>query len=197
MSINIEENKKKFEKWCYAYIKSEKNKDSVKPFLEYLEKSDFYIAPASLSKHLSCEGGLCQHTMNVINRLFVEVNNSTNETVLPPETKEAIFMAAAFHDLCKIGKYKKVQQKKDNSETEYFIEVKDKLPLGHSEKSLFIAQKYFEIPENVAVAIRWHMGFSDSSFLGGNKSIGFAFKEYPLSLLLYIADLKATIMDEQ
>ena len=79
----------------------------------------------------------------------------------------------------------------------YFIEVKDKLPLGHSEKSLFIAQKFFEIPENVAVAIRWHMGFSDSSFIGGNKSIGFAFKEYPLSLLLYIADLKATIMDEQ
>ena len=34
--------------------------------LNYLEnKSDFFTAPASARYHLACEGGLCEHSLNV------------------------------------------------------------------------------------------------------------------------------------
>lgn len=34
--------------------------------LEYIRHSDFYTAPASTKYHLSCEGGLLQHSLNVL-----------------------------------------------------------------------------------------------------------------------------------
>ena len=37
--------------------------------LEYIRKSDFYRAPASTKYHLSCEGGLLQHSLNVLDAL--------------------------------------------------------------------------------------------------------------------------------
>ena len=46
------------------------------------------------------------------------------------------------------------------------------------------------------MAIRWHMGFSDNDFQGGGYSIGNAFDKFPLAVLLHIADLQATYLDE-
>lgn len=37
--------------------------------LEYIRRSDFYTAPASTHYHLSCEGGLLQHSLNVLDAL--------------------------------------------------------------------------------------------------------------------------------
>ena len=37
--------------------------------LEYIRHSDFYTAPASTHYHLSCEGGLLQHSLNVLDAL--------------------------------------------------------------------------------------------------------------------------------
>ena len=46
------------------------------------------------------------------------------------------------------------------------------------------------------MAIRWHMGFSDNDFRGGGYSVGNAFEKFPLAVLLHIADLQATYLDE-
>ena len=35
----------------------------------YIRKSDFYSAPASTHFHLSCPGGLLQHSLNVLDAL--------------------------------------------------------------------------------------------------------------------------------
>lgn len=47
-----------------------------------------------------------------------------------------------------------------------------------------------------SMAIRWHMGFSDNDFQGGGYSVGNAFDKFPLAVLLHIADLQATYLDE-
>lgn len=47
-----------------------------------------------------------------------------------------------------------------------------------------------------AMAIRWHMGFSDNDFKAGGYTVGNAFAKHPLALLTHIADLQATYMDE-
>lgn len=38
--------------------------------MNYIRKSDFYTAPASTRFHLSCEGGLLQHSLNVYDALI-------------------------------------------------------------------------------------------------------------------------------
>lgn len=194
MEINIQKNKKKFEKWCKGYIVSKENTKNLDEFLKYLEKTDFYTAPASNKFHLCCEGGLCQHTLNVAKRLFEEGNLYYEESdTKKPELKEKLFLVAALHDLCKINYYHEIDGK-DTTQKKYVVD--NELPLDHGVKSLYIAQKFFELSEEQAIAIRWHMGFSDASVKGGNCDIGNAFKKYPLAVLLNIADTKATFFDE-
>lgn len=41
----------------------------IDKLLAYIRKSDFYKAPASTRFHLSCEGGLLQHSLNVLDAL--------------------------------------------------------------------------------------------------------------------------------
>ena len=47
-----------------------------------------------------------------------------------------------------------------------------------------------------AVAIRWHMGGFDDAVRGGSFAISAAFEKYPLALLLHLADMQATYLDE-
>lgn len=194
MDINIQKNKKKFEKWCKSYIVSEENTKNLDKFLKFLDESDFYTAPASSKFHLNCKGGLCQHTINVIKRMFEEGNSYYEENETKKlDVKEKMFLVAALHDLCKVNYYREITT--ENNETKKYV-VDSKLPLGHGEKSLYIAQHYFSLSDEQAIAIRWHMGFSDQSVKGGSFEIGTAYSMYPLAVLLNIADIKATFFDE-
>lgn len=205
MSIDenkIEGNKQRLIKWCKAYIVSDKNKEGLERFLDFLEKSDFYTAPASTRFHSNMDGGLCEHTLKVISRMFKVCNAE-----LPPEEtktaefKEKAFIVALCHDLCKVDFYKKSERnKKDENGNWYsypYWEIEDQLPMGHGEKSLYIAQKYFDLSDEMAIAIRWHMGFSDAAYKGGSYDIGSAFSSYPFALYLSIADTMASLLDEE
>lgn len=203
MEINIEKNKMKFIRWCKGYITSTENAPRLQTFLDWLEGTDFYTTPASTKFHSNCDGGLCQHTLNVIARMFkiIELDKKT-DTPLTAEEKEEIFLAAALHDLCKVNFYKKTERNKKNEQTgqweKYpYWEVDDDFPMGHGEKSLYLAQKFFSINDKVAMAIRWHMGFSDVSFKGGSYDIGNAFCKYPFALYLNMADNLASFLDEE
>ena len=48
-----------------------------------------------------------------------------------------------------------------------------------------------------AVAINWHMGGFDARVRGGDNSLSEAFARYPLALLLHVADLQSTYLDEK
>lgn len=43
----------------------------IDKLMDYIRKSDFYTAPASTKFHLSCESGLLQHSLNVLDALGV------------------------------------------------------------------------------------------------------------------------------
>ena len=82
--------------------------------LAYLEKSDFFKAPASSRYHLSVPGGLCQHSVNVYEHLrdqylhYLEKNPEF--TGLTPEQEETIAICGLLHDLCKISYYVPVKK---------------------------------------------------------------------------------------
>ena len=74
--------------------------------------------------------------------------------------------------------------------------VDDQLPYGHGEKSVYIISGFMRLTRDEAMAIRWHMGFSDTDFKGGGYSVGNAFDKFPLAVLTNVADMMASHIDE-
>jgi len=164
-------------------------------FLDYLNVSDFYYAPASTVFHDSVCGGLFVHSLRVF-RAIVSLNKmlESREKFSP----ESLFYVAFGHDVCKIDFYYPVERfrkdKDDHWEKYLGYEVRDSFPLGHGEKSVFIMSKYVPLKEEEILAIRWHMGGFD---LAVHDKIGsYAYKaacEFsPLTSMLHCADLLAT-----
>ncbi len=48
-----------------------------------------------------------------------------------------------------------------------------------------------------AMAINWHMGGFDSRVIGGSYDLSRAFRQFPIAVLFYIADLSASYLDEK
>lgn len=61
------ENKKLIERFETELAKVDR--PGADKLLAYIRKSDFYTAPASTRFHLSCPGGLLQHSLNVLDAL--------------------------------------------------------------------------------------------------------------------------------
>jgi hypothetical protein len=171
----------------------------IENLVKWLEEgSDFYTAPASTKFHLSEESGLIKHSINVYNRLVREVKEEYGDS--GPYSDETIAIVSLFHDLCKTNFYvqsmRNVKDEKGNWTSVPYYTIDDKLPMGHGEKSLYMMQNFMRLTLDEALAIRWHMGQFDDSAKGGSYSMNSAFNTCPLAVLLNMADLKATYLDE-
>lgn len=173
--------------------------------LAWLETTDFFTAPASTRFHLSRPGGLVDHSVHVYERLD---NLVTDEEGYPGSTfgedftisDETIAICGLLHDICKANFYTVEMRNRKNEQGQWekypFYVVDDQLPYGHGEKSVYIISGFMKLTREKAMAIRWHMGFSDTDFKGGGFSVGNAFGKFPLAVLTHIADLQATYLDE-
>ena len=173
--------------------------------LAWLETTDFFTAPASTRFHLSRPGGLVEHSIHVYERLG---NLVADEEGYPGSTfgedftisDETIAICGLLHDICKANFYTVEMRNRKNEQGQWekypFYVVDDQLPYGHGEKSVYIISGFMKLTREEAMAIRWHMGFSDTDFKGGGFSVGNAFGKFPLAVLMHIADLQATYLDE-
>ena len=60
------DSKEEFYELFYEYIE----RDGSEKLLEWLERSDFFTAPASTRLHSSVEGGLCAHSVKTFKRFL-------------------------------------------------------------------------------------------------------------------------------
>ena len=169
--------------------------------LAWIESSDFFTAPASTRFHLSSPGGLLEHSLHVFERMkAICANEATITPVFNEPSMETIAVCGLLHDICKANFYAVEMRNRKNDQGRWeqypFYVVDDKLPYGHGEKSVYIISGFMRLSREEAMAIRWHMGFSDNDFQGGGYSVGNAFDKFPLAVLLHIADLQATYLDE-
>ena len=171
--------------------------------LAWLRKTDFFTAPASTRFHLSEPGGLVTHSVHVYERLrelYVHENDRDGYGPLMDGDEETIAICGLLHDVCKADCYRIEMRNRKNEQGKWeqvpYYTFKDQLPYGHGEKSVYIISGFMCLSREEAMAIRWHMGFSDVAFKGGSYSIGDAFNMYPLAVLTHIADLEATYLDE-
>lgn len=169
-------------------------REGSEKLLEYLEKSDFFAAPASARYHGSYPGGLCEHSVNVYHCLVDYLERERVQELYGLEfSPETVAIVSLLHDLCKIGCYQpgtrnvKGPDGKWQSVPSYTFD--DPLPYGHGEKSVYIANGFLRLSREEAMAIRWHMGFSGTE---ETRQVGQAFQKYPLAFALATADMEAT-----
>lgn len=170
------------------------NRDGIEELIRYLqEETDFFTAPASTKYHGAFAGGLLMHSINVCAELRLDPNSK----VYPTET---LIIVALLHDICKANCYR--TEKRNVKENGGWVEkqiyvFEDELPLGHGEKSLYLASKFIKLSDEEAAAIRWHMGAFDCAFRGGDRGLNAAYEKYPLAALLHMADMRATYLVER
>ena len=177
------------------------NREGIDKLLEFLEKTDFYTAPASTKRHNAFKGGLCEHSINVYKRfvklLTMEYGENWSEKVNP----ESVAIMGLLHDVCKVDTYVE-DYRNVKDENGYWIKkpyykVEDHLPYGHGEKSVYILSAFIKLTREEALAINWHMGEYDQRVQNGSYIISEVFYNYPVCFLMHLADLTATYLDEK
>jgi len=169
------------------------NRQGAKELLEWMEKTDFFTAPASTKYHCACPEGLVMHSLSVFNTMIEKHFEEGKDSL------ESFTICALLHDLCKAEFYKVSTRNVKNEETgkwekaQYYA-IEDRFPYGHGEKSVFLIERFMRLKPAEAMAIRWHMGSFDDS---NGYSISQAYEKYPLAVKLHLADLESTYLREK
>lgn len=185
-------------------VKENIKRDGIDDLLNYLEnETDFFEAPASTRYHGSYEGGLLEHSLNVYYAMLDELKfiycgkDWTSKFSL-----ESATIVSLFHDVCKIGRYKKEFKNVKNQETgcweskEVYSYDNDYFPMGHGALSMYRIMKYINLTEDEAQALYWHMGAFDTSQYSDTTSLCNAYKMNMLAFALHRADEVATFICE-
>ena len=174
------------------------NRKGVNQLLSLLEEKGFFEAPASTRFHLSKNGGLLQHSINVydvamkVRSAMIELDERLKDAF--PE--DSVIIASLLHDVCKADIYKQCikRQKNDNGswvdtlgyDTDYSI-----FPLGHGEKSVIVLLRSgMELTDDEIIANRWHMNAWDLPFQSyeAKSNLNVAREHFPLLTLIQTAD---------
>ncbi len=162
-------------------------REGMERLIKYMECNGFFSSPAATKKsyHSAFEGGLAEHTGNVI-----ETALKIAETV-GYENKDSVVIAAALQDLGKMGDYGlsyyiPKMLKKGQSEAEQYKTNSELYTLPHEIRSVIIARQFIELTQEEEHAIIYHNGmYSDLKYqLNG--------RERPLQMIVHFADMWAS-----
>lgn len=171
------------------------SRDGADKLLEFLEKSDFFTAPASTRFHGAYKGGLLRHSLNVYECLVEYLaRERVREKYEMNFSEESMAIVALLHDICKVNFYTVSMRNSKNEQTGQwekvpYYTINDTLPYGHGEKSVYMVSGFMRLSRDEAMAIRWHMGFSG---IEDKNTIGRALEMYPLAFALQVADMEAS-----
>ena len=154
----------------FTEILSATGRTGIDKVLSKLEENGFFEAPASTKFHLSCKGGLVEHSLNVYEaamflREQVIARKPELEAQLPADS---VAICALLHDTCKSDIYKEGILNRKNADgywekyVGYQVDYTAGLPLGHGEKSVIMLLSWgLDLTEAEIMAIRWHMSAWD------------------------------------
>ena len=196
--MNIENNIARFE----AEL-AKVQRPGMDKLLEYIQKSDFYKAPASTKYHLACPGGLLQHSLNVLDALRGLLSWRSDGSweyraagkVVDTIPDDSVIMMALLHDICKTHFYGTSTRNVKNETTGRwekvpFYTVNDMMPLGHGPKSAMIIKQYTTLTSQEMYAIWHHMGMNGN--YENDNAVGKSIEMYPAVLALQTADMMAS-----
>ena len=182
----------------------------IEKLISKLEESGFFTAPASTKYHSSFEGGLCQHSLNVYDNLSLLCKSRDIQV-----SEDSLIICALLHDMSKMNMYEEcVKNAKVYKPTGGKVdeigrfdweaqkayrtkEAADRFVYGnHEQTSLFMISRYIPLTLEEEVAILHHMGGVGED---SNRSVQISevFNRYTFALMLHLADMMATFIDER
>lgn len=166
--------------------------------VDYMEENGFFTAPCSTSHHLSKEGGLAEHSLNVCDIAISLIAAFDAESRLI----ESVIICSLLHDIGKMGQFGKPnyvpnmlkgRATKANPNPEPYQSDKkpyttnpELLLVDHEVRALSIISRYIDLTEEEQQAILWHNG------LYGPFKYEIQGKETPLYMILHFADMWAS-----
>ena len=171
----------------------------IDDLIDYMDEIGFFTAPASGGNHSIKEGGLAEHSLNVmrmIEKFGVAALGGEGYNAI----QDSAVIAALLHDLGKCGDYGKKmyvpnmikdgrptkaepEQKYKQSEAKPWKRNPDLLPIDHSTRSIKLATLFIDLTEDEEFAIRYHDGLYEPA----NYSV--KGHETQLYMLLHWADM--------
>ncbi len=181
-----------------------KSAEEAAALKDWLDKTDFWTAPASTRFHGNFKGGLSLHTLKVIQQALIFTKPLIDIFLTSPGAKnydisaQDIFISALCHDFCKTNfygvEYRNTKDITGNWVKQPFYKTKNESRnLGHGNESVLmmleIMPSYIH-KRYVLEAVSRHMGFSD---LSESEKYNYSnFLSNPLVLLLQLADQTAS-----
>lgn len=174
-------------------------REGVDDLIAYMDEIGFFKAPASGGNHSNGEGGLAEHSLNVMTMIekfgVAALGGDGYNTI-----QNSAVIAALLHDLGKCGDYGKQmyvpnmikdgrptkaepEQKYKQSEAKPWKRNPDLLPLDHATRSIKLATLFIDLTEDEEFAIRYHDGLYETA------NYGVKGHETQLYMLLHWADL--------
>ncbi len=161
-------------------------------FLNWLDRSGFFDAPASTKYHGNYPGGLYDHSSAV----YLRLKKLTEDNRLTWQRPESPFIIGMFHDLCKIDQY---VEKKPGLDLEYedapvYEYNTDTVLKGHGAKSVMLLSQFVTLTEEEILCIRYHMGAYEKEEWA---EFDLAIRRYENVLWTHQADMLASKVDEK
>lgn len=154
-------------------------------FVDWLIRKGFFTAPASANHHLNYEGGLFEHSLNVMEVLLT----FTEKGECCWGRKSSPYIIGMFHDLCKIDSYKAEM----DGEGVGYTWNNDTILKGHATKSIMLLSQFVNLTEEELLCIRFHMGaYERDDWDSYDKAI----RQFPNVLWTHTADMIASKLME-
>lgn len=176
--------------------------EEMDDFIEELEHTGYFTAPASMNGHMCYEGGLMIHSLNVyyaareLKATFGKMRPDVFERI----SDASIIIATLLHDMCKANLYQKKRTAAYELGQSQYRSDQGTLPIGHGEKSvIMLLQMGLGLTDAEICAIRWHMGAWSVNQADGESKGDFrrAADLYPLVSLVQLADSVAAAILER
>ncbi len=168
----------------------------------HMDENGFFEAPCSTRYHLSKQGGLAEHSLNVY-ELMLRLKN----LLYPEISDDSVVICSLLHDIGKMGQYGKPnyipkmlkgRATKANpnpepyqSTAEPYQSNPDLMYVDHEVRSIQTASQFIALTEDENWAILMHNG------MYGTFKYQIQGKETPLYLLLHMADMWASRVIEK
>ena len=169
-------------------------RDGMASLLAWMEINGFFTSPCSTQHHLSCEGGLAEHSLNVYNLMWSMADGLLEHNEYE-EVYKSIIICSLLHDIGKAGQFGKPgyvenylsKRDKDGnpirSEAKPYVANAELLNVPHEIRALAIISKFIDLTEEEQFAILYHNG------LYGDLKYQISGKETKLYMLLHFADM--------
>lgn len=176
-------------------------REGMEDLLAFTEDLGFMTAPASGGNHLCKDGGLLEHTVNVM-LLAEKIGVAMLGDAAYNKIHNSVIIAAGLHDLGKCGRdgspyyvenmvqdgrptKKEPEQKYKRSESKPFKISSELCHIDHPLRSVELAARYIDLTEEEEHAIFYH----DGAY--GSLAYDLKGHEEPLQTIIHFADFWA------